>query len=192
MQVDIAIENGSSKSAYHDIVVIFHKGKLLNLGACHVVSAANLTVDMLKVVVVEVMRLILWHFRVDEIEPENALVLCLIKGVVLPGELRSCILFLHIFVSFSEDILSQHAIVGDIILRHRSYTSIDVNESTVLSDELISSDGVVIHLKCGILHLAIILKQTSFVLERLVGDHLHVQIVRNLVIIDGSMDWLLF
>lgn len=89
MQVHIAIEYGRSNRTHHDIVVVFHKGKLLDLGACDVVSTTDLTVDMLKIVVKEVMRLILWHFRVHEIEPEDAFVLRLIEGVVFPGELRS-------------------------------------------------------------------------------------------------------
>ena len=87
LQVDVAIEYGSSDCTYHDIVVIVHKGKLLDLRACYVVCAADLAVDMLKIVLEEVMRLILWHFGIDEIEPENAFVLCFIEGVVLPGEL---------------------------------------------------------------------------------------------------------
>ena len=87
MQVDVAIEYGRSDCTYHDVVVIVHKGELLDLRACHVVSAADLAVDMLKIVLEEVVRLILWHLRVDEIEPENAFVLCFIEGVVLPGEL---------------------------------------------------------------------------------------------------------
>ena len=62
LQIDIAIKDSCAFRADHYMIVVVYKRELLNLGPCHIICTSYHTVDMCKLVSLETVSLILWHF----------------------------------------------------------------------------------------------------------------------------------
>ena len=132
------MEDSGANTAHKDVVHIVPKGELLDLGACNVVGATSLAVDVRKPVVSKVVRLESRHLRIFEVKGEDAFVLRLGKRVVVPWEFCPLILLVDLVSRIFFHLRRKHPIVADLVLRDLNYPSIDIEEGCVFSDKLVA------------------------------------------------------
>lgn len=155
LQVNVTVKNSCTILAHHHVVIVMAERELLNLRTSHIVRASFQTVDVTESVPCEVVRLVDRHFSLIVIYQENAFLLCYDKVVILPGEQGRLILSIVGFIVFWFRSFGQHAVVFDEIFSNSSYSSVNVEQSTILANELVACDFVAIDVQGGVLDLAI-------------------------------------
>ena len=115
-------------------------------------------------VLLEVVSLVYGHLLLVKLYQENALFLSLVKRVILPREWRRLELPIVSTDWVRKRIVCQHAVVLNEIVSDRSYSTVYIEQRTILSDELVSCDRIAIDVERRILDLTIIFKDTRFVL----------------------------
>ena len=144
------------------------------MAALHVVSAANLAVNVLELVATEYVRSSERHLTLVEKDCKHAVLLRFVELVVVPRELRPRILALVDALRLSYLVAREQAVVAECVVLYLSLPAVDVEECALFANELVASDIVAFHCQGRILQVAVELQDTRLVPQSLVGDYLHV------------------